>query len=121
MWVNSALILLIPATLFCASLQVPAWVNRRFNPEVVQTRDVQGSISEEVANGKLTLTIGPFLELVLKNSTDINISRMDVYTAADQIQAARAVFDPLLGLGFNTFRSITPRTADRRGIHAGQP
>jgi outer membrane protein len=108
------LILLIPATLFCASLQVPAWVSRRFNPEVVQTRDVQG-ITERVANGKLTLTIGPFLELVLKNSTDINISRMDVYTAADQIQAARAVFDPSLGLGFNTFRSVTPQTSQIGG------
>ena len=108
------LILLLPATLFCASVPVPAWVTRRFNPEVVETRDVQG-ITERVVNGKLTLKIGPFLELVLKNSTDINISRMDVYTAADQIQAARAVFDPSLGLGFNTFRSVQPQTSQIGG------
>src|ERR1700733_14476033 len=109
-----ALLLLIPVTLFCASVPVPAWVTRRFNPEVVQTRDVQG-ITERVVNGKLALKIGPFLELVLKNSTDINISRMDVYTAADQILAARAVFDPSLGLGFNTFRSVQPQTSQIGG------
>ena len=109
-----ALLLLIPATLFCATLKEPAWVMRRFNPEIVQTRDVQG-ITERVVDGKLTLTIGPFLELVLKNSTDINISRMDVYNAADQILAARAVFDPALALGFNTFRSVTPQTSQIGG------
>ncbi len=108
------LILLIPTTLFCASLQPPVWITRRFNPEVVQTRDVQG-ITERIVNGKLTLKVDSFLELVLKNSTDINISRMDVYTAADQVQAARAVFDPSLGLGFNTFRSVTPQTSQIGG------
>jgi outer membrane protein len=108
------LILLIPPTLFCASLQPPAWITRRFNPEVVQTRDVQG-ITERTVNGKLTLKVDSFLELVLKNSTDINISRMDVYTAADQVLAARAVFDPLLGLGFNTFRSVIPQTSQIGG------
>ena len=108
------ILLLIPATLFCASVPVPAWVMRRFNPEVVQTRDVQG-ITERVVNGKLTLKVSSFLELVLKNSTDINISRMDVYKAADQILAARAVFDPSLALGFNTFRSVTPQTSQIGG------
>jgi outer membrane protein TolC len=108
------ILLLIPATLFCASLSVPAWVTHRFNPEVVQTRDVEG-ITERVVNGKLTLKIDSFLELVLKNSTDINISRMDVYNAADQILAARAVFDPSLALGFNTFRSVQPQTSQIGG------
>jgi outer membrane protein len=100
-------LLLIPATLFAASLPVPNWVTRRFSPDAVQLRDVQG-IAERTVNGKLTLNIKAFLELVLRNSTDINIARMDVYTSADQVKAAHAVFDPVVSLGFNTTRAVTP-------------
>ncbi len=110
-----AVLFLIPATLFCASVPVPAWVTPQISiPKSLQTRDVQG-IAERIVNGKLTLKVDSFLELVLKNSTDVNISRMDVYTAADQIQAARAVFDPAVELGFNTFRSVTPQTSQIGG------
>jgi outer membrane protein TolC len=96
------------ATIAGASLPVPGWISRRFNPEAVQMRDVQG-ISERVLDGKLTLDIHSFLELALKNSSEINISRMDVYTSADQVKAAHAVFDPVLSLGFNTLRSESPQ------------
>ncbi len=56
-----------------------------------------------------------FLELVLKNSTDINLTRLDVYTAADQVKAAHAVFDPAVSLGFNTLRSTYPETSQISG------
>jgi outer membrane protein TolC len=104
-----ALILLCPL-LYAAPVPVPVpgWVMRRFNPESVQARDVQG-IAARVADGKLGLTLKDFLELVLANSTDINITRLDVYTAADQIKAAHAVFDPAVSLGFNTLRSESPQ------------
>ncbi len=100
--------LLVPATLFAASLPVPNWVTHRFNPDAVQIRDVQG-IAERTVGGKLTLNIKSFLELVLRNSTDVNIARMDVYTSADQVRAAHAVFDPIVSLGFNTNRAVTPQ------------
>lgn len=103
-----AFILVVPASLFAASLPVPNWVTRRFNPEAVRVRDVQG-IAERTVNGKLTLNIRSFLELVLKNSTEVNIARMDVYTSADQIKAAHAVFDPFVGLGFSTLRAVSPQ------------
>ena len=102
-----AVILLVPATLFAASLPVPNWVTRRFNPDAVQVRDVQG-IAERTVNGKLTLNVKSFLELVLRNSTEVNIARMDVYTSADQVKAAHAVFDPFVSLGFNTQRAVSP-------------
>jgi outer membrane protein len=103
-----AVILLVPATLFAASLPVPNWVTRRFNPDAVQVRDVQG-IAERTVNGKLTLNVKSFLELVLRNSTEVNIARMDVYTSADQVKAAHAVFDPFVSLGFNTQRAVSPQ------------
>ena len=103
-----AVILLVPATLFAASLPVPNWVTRRFNPDAVQVRDVQG-IAERTVNGKLTLNVKSFLELVLRNSTEVNSARMDVYTSADQVKAAHAVFDPFVSLGFNTQRAVSPQ------------
>ncbi len=83
------------------------FIRRQFHPETVRVEDVSG-ISERVVNGKLHLTLHDFLELVLKNSTEIRLSRLDVYTAADQIIAAKAPLDPLLTGGFNPVRSISP-------------
>jgi outer membrane protein TolC len=100
--------------LWPASLPVPEWVRKRFSPDTVQVRDVQG-IAEHVVGGKLHLTIKDFLELVLKNSTDVNLTRLDVYTAADQITAAEAAFDPTLSLGFNTLRSVAPQSSQLAG------
>jgi outer membrane protein TolC len=103
-----ALFVMTGLLLQAASVPVPGFVTRRFNPESVQVRDVQG-LAARISGGKLNLTLRDFLELVLANSTDINISRLDVYTAADQIKAAHAVFDPLVSLGFNTLRSVSPQ------------
>ena len=107
-------LLLCSAMLRAATLPVPAWIDRRFNPETVQVREVQG-LTERMAGGKLRLTVKDFLELVLRNSTDINLTRVDVYTAADQIMAAHAVFDPAVSLGFNTLRSISPQSSQIGG------
>ncbi|HEY7336575.1 MAG TPA: TolC family protein [Bryobacteraceae bacterium] len=99
---------------FAGSLPVPQWLSKRFHPQTVELRDVEG-LADHVANGKLELTLKTFLELVLKNSTDVNLARMDVYTAQDQIGAAEAPFDPTLGFGFNTFRSVTPQSTQIGG------
>jgi outer membrane protein TolC len=108
-------LLIFPAPpLPAASIPVPAWITKRFNPETVQVTDVQG-ISERISAGKLNLNLKDFLELVLKNSTDINLTRMDVYTAADQVKAAHAVFDPAVSLGFNTLRVVSPQVSQIGG------
>jgi len=83
------------------------YVKHRFSAETVQVKDIQG-LSGRIADGKLHLRLKEFLELVLKNSTDIQLTRLDVYTAADQITAAKAPFDPTLGLQFNAMRSVSP-------------
>ena len=102
------MILLLAPALFAAALPIPNFVTKRFNPEAIQVKDVAG-IAERTVNGKLVLNIKSFLELVLGNSTDINISRMDVYTSADQIKAAHAVFDPFVSMGFSALRSTSPQ------------
>ena len=66
-------------------------------------------------DGKLYLKLKDFLELVLKNSTEVNLTRLDVYTAANQVESAKAVYDPTLALGFNTFRSVAPQSSQLSG------
>jgi outer membrane protein len=79
----------------------------RFHPNVIQERDVEG-LDARIADNKLVLHLDDFIALVLKNSTDIRLTRLDVYTAADAVTAAQAPFDPQLRLGFTTTRSVTP-------------
>jgi outer membrane protein TolC len=40
---------------------------------------------------------------------------MDVYTAADQVKAAHAVFDPAVSLGFNSLRVASPQVSQIGG------
>ncbi len=99
--------LLAAASLLSARDVVKDYVNHRFNAETVQVKDIQG-LTQRIQDGKLRLRLKDFLELVLKNSTEVQLTRLDVYTAAYQITAAKAPFDPTLGLQFNTLRSVSP-------------
>jgi outer membrane protein len=108
------LLSLAPAQLFSDSFPVPDWLRQRFYPQTVEIRDVQG-LADQITDGKLHLRLKEFLELTLRNSTDVNLTRVDVFTAADQISAAQAVYDPTLSLGFNTLRSIAPQSSQISG------
>jgi outer membrane protein TolC len=109
-----AFLLLAALRLSSASLPLSGYFQHRFHPETVMMRDIEG-LNERIVDGKLHLRLKDFLELVLKNSTDINLTRLDVYTAADQITAAKAPFDPSLVGGFNTLRSIAPESTQISG------
>ena len=70
-----------------ASLFDTQWISSRFHPQTAEVRPIEG-LAGRVQNGKLTLDLKNFLALFLKNSTDVHIARLDVYTAADQTVAA---------------------------------
>ena len=108
------LIALMPSALMPASLPGAAWWERRLYPETAQVRDIKG-ISERIVSNNLSLTLKSFLELVLMNSTDINITRLDVYSASNQILAAHAPYDPFGSAGFSTFRSVSPSSSQISG------
>ena len=90
------------------------YLQKRFHPESVQERDVEG-LDQRIENGKLVLDLKAFLSLVLKNSTDIRLTQLDVYTAADQITGAKAPFDPQLQLSFNALRSVQSQSTQTSG------
>lgn len=86
---------------------VKDYLGHRFSSEAVEVKDVTG-LQQRISDGKLHLNVKDFLALVLKNSADIQITRLDVYTAADQITGAKAPFDPSIQLGFDALRSVYP-------------
>ncbi len=102
-----ALLLLATDAARPASNPVNTWLYRRFHANEIAVRPIEG-LRERIFDGKLHLTLKDFLELVLKNSTDINLIRLNVYNAADQVTSAHAPLDPTLVLGFNTLRAISP-------------
>jgi outer membrane protein TolC len=83
------------------------YFSRKTESRQVKVREVEG-LNEHISDGKLHLRLHDFLELVLKNSADIQITRMDVYTAAAAIIAAKAPFDPVLQPSFSSQRLVNP-------------
>src|SRR5258708_38154701 len=103
---RAALVLVLCPLLFGVTL--PKFVMDRFHGPNVQVRDVEG-VQERVQDNKLYLHVKDLIALVLKNNTEINLTRLDVLTAADAILAAKAPFDPNLVAGFNSIRAETPQ------------
>jgi outer membrane protein TolC len=103
----AALFLTVCVVFGTAADPVSGYWHRRFNADSIDVKEVQG-LTQHIQDGKLHLHLREFLELMLKNSPDVQLARLDVYTAATQIMAAKAPFDPTLGLGFTAERSISP-------------
>src|SRR5579871_397495 len=108
----AALLMLAGTAAFPASL--PHFVMDRFRGPDVVVHEVAG-VQERVRDGKLHLNVKDFLTLLLKNNTEINMSRLDVLSAADQILGAKAPFDPLINTTFNYNRSISSQSTQISG------
>lgn len=83
------------------------YVDWRYHLPKMRVKEVEG-LDQRIVDGKLHLVLRDFLVLALRNSTDIQLTRLDVYTASNQIIGAKAPFDPVLQLSFNTLRSVSP-------------
>jgi len=96
------------------AVTLPNFITERFRGPNVVVRDVEG-IQDRVHDGKLHLNVKDFLTLLLKNNTEINMARLDVLSAADQILGAKAPFDPSVTASFNNNRSITQQSSQISG------
>lgn len=96
------------------ALPFPEYFKQRWRGPVVRVRNIEG-VSDRIRDGKLYLRLKDFLVLVLKNNTEIQMTRLDVLTAADAIVSAKAPFDPLLGVNFNAMRSEQPQYSQISG------
>lgn len=99
--------LFVAAALARAQEPLKSYWQHRFGGREVETREVEG-LDARIHDGKLHLQVREFLALVLKNYTGVQVTRLDVFTQADQITSAKSVFDPTLSLSFNAVRSVSP-------------
>ena len=102
---------------WCDSFPLLGSYERRFHPDTVVERDVDG-LEQRIQNGKLVLNLKTFLALVLKNSTGILLTQLDVYTAADAVSSAFAPFDPQVLFQFNAQRSVQQEAAQTSGTES---
>ena len=84
-----------------------SYIKHRFSADDIQMHEVQ-SLKDRITDGKLHLRIRDFIELMLKNSADVQLTRLDVYTAANNILSSNSPFDPFIGANFSAQRSVTP-------------
>jgi len=81
------------------------------------TRELRGpeGLQERIVEGKLQLAVADAIQLVLLNSTDVRVSRLDYDDARYANLGARQVFDPLFSTVFNSQRGISPTTSTLEG------
>lgn len=109
-----ALATLAVVTMSASGLPLPGYITGRNPGPKVRVASVEG-IDERIWDGKLHLTLKAFLWLVLRNNTDVNLTRLDVVAAEDAVLSARAPFDPKLVFSFNTQRMESPQFSQIAG------
>ena len=105
----AAVFLLGAASALAGSMPVVDGIYHRLYPPPaeVRVRPIEG-LEDRIKDGKLHLRLKDFIELVLRNSTDIQITRLDILTSQAAVTAANSVFDPQLSLGFQVNRTESP-------------
>jgi len=93
----------------------PAWFRKTFESDTKVTLSPPVHLKDYVVDGKLRLSLKAYIDLVIANSTDITIQRLNLELPKNAIQRAFAVFDPLLTTSFAATRSTTPATNALQG------
>ncbi|MGH9659358.1 MAG: TolC family protein, partial [Bryobacteraceae bacterium] len=65
-------------------------------------------LSDFVVGGKLELSLRSFIELVLANNTDVELTRLNVETAKNAVTRAFAPFDPFVVANWTSTRTTSP-------------
>ena len=74
-------------------------------------------LGEYVVDGKLTLSLKAYLDLVLANNTNVGIQRLTLEIPKNGIQRSLGVFDPTFTANFSATRSETPATNELEGAN----
>lgn len=93
-----------------------AWMRQVFRPSDTKVT-VEGPVhlKDFVVDGKLTLSLKNYLDLVVANNTDVAVQRLSIESPKNAIQRAFGVFDPTLSSNFNATRATTPATNQLQG------
>lgn len=72
-------------------------------PDPVKLRD-------HVVDGKITLSLRSYIELVMANNTNIQLQKVLIQPQRNAIERAYAIFDPFATARFQSQRALTPTT-----------
>lgn len=94
------------------------WMRRTFQaPDTKVTLGGPVRLKDYVVDGKLTLSLRNYLELVVANNTDIAVQRLNLELPKNAIQRAFGIFDPTMTSSFNATRATTPATSQLQGAN----
>jgi outer membrane protein len=89
----------------------PAYFRHQFSmPKAHVELQAPVRLKDFVVNGKLTLSLHDYLDLVMANNTDIAISRLNVETPRNNVWGAFGKFDPTLQFNLSAQRQLTQST-----------
>ncbi|MBI4890065.1 MAG: TolC family protein [Acidobacteria bacterium] len=93
-----------------------AWMRQVFSPGDTRVT-IEGPVhlKDYVIDGKLTLSLKAYLDLVVANNTDVAVQRLSIETPKNAIQRAFGVFDPTINSSFAATRATTPATNQLQG------
>jgi outer membrane protein TolC len=93
-----------------------AWMRQTFRPaDTKVTLEGPVHLRDFVVDGKLTLSLKNYLDLVVANNTDIAVQRLTIETPKNAIQRAFSIFDPTLNSSFSATRAKQPATNQLQG------
>ena len=93
------------------------WKKSFGHPNTNVIVDPPAKLRDYVVDGKLTLSLKNYLDLVIENNTDISVQRLTLETPKNAIQRAFSIFDPTLTANFSATRSETPATNQLQGAN----
>ncbi len=92
-----------------------SWFKKGFAPESQITISAPVKLKDYVVEGKLTLSLRAYLDLVISNNTDISILKVNLETPRNAIQRAFGVLDPTLTSTFTATSATTPSSNSLEG------
>jgi outer membrane protein len=92
------------------------WFRQHFAaPNTRVELQAPAQIPDYIVDGKLQLSLRAYIELALRNNTDIALAKLQVLTPANAITRAFAAFDPTLAATFSNTRATQPTTSALQG------
>lgn len=94
------------------------WWRKTFaSNDLTVTVDGPVRLKDYVVDGKLTLSLKNYLDLVVANNTDIAVQRLTLESPKNAIQRAFGIFDPIINSSFSATRAKTPSTNTLQGAN----
>jgi outer membrane protein len=104
--------LTVAGVVLCLAIWIPT--KARAQTAAGGIRAPQG-FEQYIVNGKLRLTVGDAVRLMLLNNSDVRIEQQSVQQARDAVVRALAPFDPLFSSEFSANRQTAPTSSQLSG------